>query len=145
MAVVLAHHTIPLAVMDHLSPLFRDIFPDSNIAKGFAAARTKTTCILNMALHPYFESNLISQMRKDPFTLAIDGSNDNGLQKINPVTVRMYDADRGHVCTKFLDMCLTSGSSFATAETIFAAMDSALGLGRFLGLTVWVYQLTTLP
>lgn len=37
MAVVLAHHNIPLAVMDHMSPLFRDIFPDSKIAQGFAA------------------------------------------------------------------------------------------------------------
>ena len=39
MAVVLAHH-IPLAVMDYLSPVFRGIFPDSKIDKGFAAART---------------------------------------------------------------------------------------------------------
>ena len=33
-AVTLAHHNIPLAAMDHLSPLFQDIFPDSKIAKG---------------------------------------------------------------------------------------------------------------
>ena len=45
MAVVLAQHNIPLAIMDHLSPLFRDIFPDSKIAKGFSAARTKTTLL----------------------------------------------------------------------------------------------------
>lgn len=34
MAVVLAQHNIPLAIMDHLSPLFQEIFPDSQIAKG---------------------------------------------------------------------------------------------------------------
>ena len=29
MCMMLAHHNIPIAVADHISPLFRDIFPDS--------------------------------------------------------------------------------------------------------------------
>lgn len=74
MAVVLAQHNIP---MDHLSPLFQDIFPDSKIAKGFSAARTKTTCIVNMALRPH----LVAHMQEYPFAVAIDGSNDTGLKK----------------------------------------------------------------
>ena len=48
MAVVLANHNIPLAVLDHVSPLFQDIFHDSKILKGFAAVRTKPICIMNM-------------------------------------------------------------------------------------------------
>ena len=86
MAVTLAHDNIPFAVMDHLSPLFPDIFLDSKIAKGFASARTKTTYVLNMALRPHFEAALVSQMQEEPFSLAIDGSNDNDLQKMNPIT-----------------------------------------------------------
>lgn len=78
-AVLLAHHNIPLAVMDHLSPLLRDLFPDSKIAKGFSAARTKTTCIVNLALRPHLENALVAQMKSQPFALAVDGSNDNGL------------------------------------------------------------------
>lgn len=85
MAMVLAHHNIPLAAMDHFSPLFRDIFPDSKIAKGFAAARTKTTCIVNMALRPHFEEELVQMMRNNPFSSAIDGSNDNGVEKMTCV------------------------------------------------------------
>ena len=108
MAVALAHHNIPVAVMEHLSPLFPDIFPDSKVAKRFASARTKTTCILNMALCPHFEAALVSQMQEEPFSLAIDGSNDNDLQKMNPITIRVLDASHRHVLTKFLDMCLTS-------------------------------------
>ena len=126
MAVVLAQHNIPLAIMDHLSPLFRDIFPDSKIAKGFSAARTKTTCIMNMALRPHFESVLVAHMKEHPFALAIDGSNDTGLQKMNPLTVRIFDLESGFVCTKFLDMCLTSGTDAGTAEKIFEAMEDAL-------------------
>lgn len=119
MAVVIAQHNLPLAIMDHLSPLFRDIFHDSKIAKGFSAARTKTSCIMNMALRPHFESALIAQMKKDPFAIATDGSNDSGLQKMNPVTVRVFDIDRGRVCTRFLDMCLTTGTDAGTAAKIF--------------------------
>ena len=55
MTVVLAQHNLPLAIMDHLSPLFRDIFPDSNIAKSFSAARTKSTCNMNMALMQFLQ------------------------------------------------------------------------------------------
>ena len=107
----------PVGVMDHMSPIFADIFPDSKIAKGFAAARTKTTCILNLALRPHFEAALVSQMQEEPFSLAIDGSNDNDIQKMNPVTIRVLDTSRCHVSTKFLDMCL-SGTASTTAESI---------------------------
>ena len=125
-AVFIAHHNIPLAAMDHLSPLFRDIFPDSNIAKGFSSARTKTMCILNKALQPHFESILIAQMKEEPFSLAVDGSNDNGIHKMNPVTVRIYDSNTGHIGTRLLDMCLTTGTGSATAASIFTAMNNAL-------------------
>ena len=125
-AVFIAHHNIPLAAMDHLSPLFRDIFPDSDIAKGFSSARTKTMCVLNKALQPHFESVLIAQMKEGAFSLAIDGSNDSGLQKMNPVTVRVFDPNTGHVGTRLLDMCLTAGTGSATAASIFTAMDNAL-------------------
>lgn len=37
---VLAHHNIPIALTDHLSPLFKNIFPDSEIAKAYSCAHT---------------------------------------------------------------------------------------------------------
>lgn len=125
MAVVLAQHNLPLAIMDHLSPRFRDIFPDSNIAKSFSAARTKSTCILNMTLRPHFENVLVQNMKSHPFSLAIDGSNDTGLQKMNSVTVGRFDSTKGRVCTRVLNMCLTKGTEAGTAEAIFRAMDEA--------------------
>ena len=100
--------------MDHLSPIFPDIFPDSKIAKGFASARTKTTCILNMALRPHFEVGLVSQIREEPFSLAINGFYENDLKKM---TIRVLDTSRCHDSTRFLDMCLTSRTASATAES----------------------------
>ena len=120
---VLAYHNIPIALSDHLSPLFRDIFPDSEIARAYSCARTKTTCILNGAVAKHLQSSLIEHMLEEPFSLATDGSNDSGLQKMNPLTVRYFDVNRGRVSTQLLDMCLTSVS---TAEEIFAKINDTL-------------------
>ena len=103
----LVEHNIPLAVSDHLSRLFKDIFSDSTIAD--ACARTKTTCIVNRSLAPFFKSELVSAMKSGPFSIAVDGSNDNGLEKMNPMTVRFYNQSQGRISTQLLDMCLTKG------------------------------------
>ena len=42
---------------------------------------------------------------------------------MNPLTVRIFDSDRGVVTTQFLDMCMTSSS---TAEGISTKMQEAL-------------------
>lgn len=62
-------------------------------------------------------------MKTSPYSLATDGSNDNGLQKMNPLTVRIYDVNLGKVKTSFLDMCMSSGG---TAEELFTAIDDCL-------------------
>ena len=54
----IAEHNIPLAVADHLGLLFKDIFPDSKIAKNYACGKTKATCILNRGIKPDLQSNL---------------------------------------------------------------------------------------
>lgn len=104
---MLVEHNVPLAVSDHLSPLFKDIFPDSEIAKNYASARTKTTCIINSAL---VQAALVADMKSSPFAIAIDGSNDSGIEKMNPMTVRLFDIAASRITTQLLDMCLTTGT-----------------------------------
>ena len=58
--------------------------------------------------------------------MCIDGSNDTGLEKMNRITVKLFDVQRGRVVTRFLDICLTSGVQAATAESIFNEMDEVL-------------------
>ena len=98
----LVQHNVPLA--DHLSPLFQNIFPDSEIAKSYASAGTKTTCIANGSLAPSLKSALVQKMKLAPFSLAIDCSNDNGVEKMNPLTVRFFDESTGMVAVQLLDM-----------------------------------------
>ena len=58
--------------------------------------------------------------------MCIDGSNDTGLEKMNPITVKLFEVNRGRVMARFLDMCLTSGVQAATAESIFNEMEKVL-------------------
>ena len=118
----LAEHNLPLATADHLTHLFKDIFPDSKIAKSYSCGKTKATCILNRAIKPSLQSELIQQMRENIFSICTDGSNDQNLSKMNPVTVRLFDINQRKVVTKFLDMCLTQSS---TAVAIFSSINDA--------------------
>ena len=43
-------------------------------------------------------------MKNDFHSLSTDGSNDTGLEKMNPLTVRHYDSSKSRVDTRFLDM-----------------------------------------
>lgn len=46
-------------------------------------------------------------MQKSPFPLAMDGSNDNGMFKVNPLTVQIFDINLEKVKTSLLDIvCL---------------------------------------
>ena len=70
----------PLAFSDHLSPLLRSAFPDREIAKSYASASTKTTCMIDGAIAPYFKAALIEMMKNNAYSLATDGSNDTGIE-----------------------------------------------------------------
>ena len=118
----LAEHNLPIAVADHIGPLLKDIFPDSKIASAYACGRTKSTCILNRAIKPDLQAKLTDQMRESFFSISTDGSNDQNLEKMNPVTVRLFDINQHKVVTNFLDMCLSRAS---TAAAIFSSINDA--------------------
>ena len=120
---MLVQHNIPLSLSDELTPLFYDIFSDSEIAKKLSSRRTKTACIINGAIAPTYLHSLVEAMKNGPFAIAIDESNDNGIEKMKPLTVRIIDSESGTVHTQVLDMCL---SSVSTAEGIFSKMNEVL-------------------
>ena len=108
MAVLVACSNVPIAFNDRLSPAIRTIFRDSKVASMYHSARTKATSILNIAVAPHLISVLVKRMKCHAFSLAIDGTNDCELQKMNPITVRIYDNSVSKVVTHFLDMCTTT-------------------------------------
>ncbi|KAF3840274.1 hypothetical protein F7725_018991 [Dissostichus mawsoni] len=123
-AMTMVQQNIPLAFSDHLSPLFKECFPDSKIAQKYSSARTKTTAIINKCVAPYLMDELVKNLCDQPFSLATDGSNDTGREKLNPLTVKIWSSQG--VIQRFLDMGLTSGTSCGTAEAIFNKMNEVL-------------------
>ena len=121
----LAEHNLSIAAADHLSSLIKECFPDSKIACSYSYARTKSSCILNGAIYPNLQQSSIDDMKVSIFSLSTDGSNDQSLEKMNPVTVRIFDINHHKVVTKILDMCL--GKSF-TSASIFCYIMKFLGV-----------------
>ena len=122
----IVQHNISFLTADHMAPLYRAMFPDSNIAKNFRCKRTKTTCILNKALYPRIKTNLFEYMSENPYALVNDGSSDCGLSKMNPVCVYIFDVQRSkQVEFKFYSMCSTTGEDCSKTETLFTAINDA--------------------
>ena len=74
----------------------------------------------------HFFENLVTDVQKLPYSLMLDSSNDNGLEKTFPVTVRIYDVNFGRVLKKFIDMNLLEGRDASTAEVMFQSVDELL-------------------
>ena len=121
MAVLCAHENVPIAFHDKLSPAIRSQFSDSKTATNYHSASTKAMCILNGAVAPSLLAGLVAKMKAGAFSIMIDSSNDTCLEKMNPVTVCIYDVNR--ITTCFLDMCPMTSS---TAEAIFNSLDHRL-------------------
>ena len=87
MAVLTASSNVPLAIHNQLSPMIRKAFQDSKISAKYHSASTKATCMVNEAVAPMLIENLLESMKTHPYSISVDGSNDSGLEKMNPVTI----------------------------------------------------------
>ena len=106
MAILTAASNIPLAFHDRLSPAIKACFEDSKIAKTYRSASTKATCMLNLAVAPSLIDSLLDKMRSHPFSVCTDGSNDTGLEKMNPLSIRIFDEAHQMVVTRFLHVSI---------------------------------------
>ena len=62
--------------------------------------------------------------KSHPYSVGTDGSNDTGVDKMNPVCIKIFDIERSKTVTDhFLDMCLTSGEGGGTAAVIFEKIE----------------------
>ena len=115
---------IPFLSSDHATKLFRKMFPDSELAKKFSCARTKTTAIVKKALAPHFTQRVIESitMSSAPFSLMMDESNDK-TDKSCIILLRLLDPQLGEVRTRFLDMPIVN---IGTAANLFEALKESV-------------------
>ena len=62
-------------------------------------------------------------MKREPYSLCTDGSNDVGLVKMNPLLVRVFDDEKGKVISQLLD---TGTCKLSTVEVLFGNMDKMI-------------------
>lgn len=108
-----AEHNIPFLVADCFTRLCKAMFPDSKIASKFSCSRTKTTQIVKRSLAPSLHQEVVEHLKNNPFSLAIDESNDRNCDKSLAILVR-YFTDRSR--TSFLAMPICN---IGTAANIF--------------------------
>ena len=63
-------------------------------------------------------------MQKQPYSLLLDASNDKGIEKMFPITVRIYDINFNRIMTKFFDINPLTGRDASTA--LFNSVDTQL-------------------
>ena len=120
-ATFVSKHNLAFLSSDHATKLFKVMFPDTEIAKRFSCARTKTTAIVKVGLAPHFTKRVIDSM-STPFSLLMDESNDK-TDKSCIILVRVLDPVVGECRTWFLDMPVVN---IGTADNLFQALKSSL-------------------
>ena len=110
MVMMIVHHNTFFNLSDHISPLVREEF------HGHAA-------IVN-CIGTSLRDSLVEELKSWPFSLMVDGSNDHGLYKMFPITVRVFDINWNRVMTKFLDLNLITGRDSGKAAAMFESIDA---------------------
>ncbi|KAK1901966.1 putative protein kinase UbiB [Dissostichus eleginoides] len=101
--------------MDCTSALLKKAFPDSDTAKKFSSARTKTEAIVNGVIAPHSIDVAHEALKEIQYCgVSTDGSN-HGAVKIFPIIIQYFDWKRGGMQTKLIEVKDTPNE---TAETI---------------------------
>ena len=118
---LLAVYHLSFLLMDVLSPLCADLFPDSEIAKQLAVRRTKTTALMTKSLGKNFREELFNKLRVLGafFSIIIDEQTDQSSCKQCAFTVTFYDFSQYEVKTRFFDMIETS---CGTADHLYSCL-----------------------
>ena len=90
----LVQHRIAFLTADHLSLLFKEAFLDSKIAKKYASCQAKTTAIIYKSFVPHCLDYIVEHCKFHPHSVGTDGSNDTGIEKMNPRCIKIFDVNR---------------------------------------------------
>ena len=122
---MLVQHNTFFRISDHLSEIVNNEFVGCIAGKEYQCHRTKTGAIVNCIGNDFFEQ-LKSSMQESPYSLMLDASNDTGIEKMFPITVRIFYINFNRIMTKFFDMNLLTGRRASTAEEMLNSVDEQL-------------------
>ena len=107
--------------MDHLSDLFKEIFPDSAIAMKFKSKHTKTRSIVRNILAKRFKTELIETLQKCKFSIIIDETTDIASKKQLALVVRYFCERELVVKSQFFCLIELTNSDATTITTSLSA------------------------
>jgi len=118
-------------LMDHLSELFPKLFPDSEIAKGYASKRTKCSALVDNVLAVNFRKELLKDLHQAQYySLIIDESTDISTESVMAIVVKYFDINRQSIATHLLSLPVLKGES---AEQLFGILSNDLNLSNCVG------------
>ena len=89
MALLIVHNNTFFNLSDHQTPYIKNEFKGSNAPKNFSCGRTKTGAIINCNGDD-IKNELLRDMKSNPFSIMVDGSNDPGVDKMFPISVHIF-------------------------------------------------------
>lgn len=122
-----AEHNIPFSLIDHLTQLQKDIFPDSEIAKGLRLGRTKLTVMIKNVIGQEHKLELAKKIKTCKFSILTDESTDISSEKCSCIVVRYFDEETGNILSKFWELVQVYSKNVedrkgATAEHLFSSI-----------------------
>lgn len=119
MSVFLCMHNLPFLLLDSLPSLQKNIFPDSEICNQVKLKRKKATRLVVQVLAPYFQKQLVADLKSHRFAVIIDETTDVSVEKSLIVVVRYWKD--GFTKDRILDLIKVES---ATADDIFMALKT---------------------
>ena len=121
MAMILVQHNTFFNLSVNMTKFINTEFKESPIVQYFSCGRTKTAAIVN-CIGDFFFSELLEDSRSDRFCLMLDGSSDNGLEKMYPTTVKIFDINFSREMIKFAHINLITGITASNAASVFESI-----------------------
>lgn len=94
MAAFIAEHNVAFLATDHLVPLQKSMFPDSEIAKSVKCSRTKTAAIIKNVFGVQQREFVCTLLNQHKFSICADESTDVSSSKLLSIVVKVRFADR---------------------------------------------------
>lgn len=124
-AAFFAEHNLAFHLIDHLTPLLKEIFPDSKICSKLELHRTKCTSIINKIIAPVETSDITDIILKNPFSVLVDESTDISSQKFLCLLVRFVHPNDGTIHTKLLEL-VSIDARDCSAKSIYSEFKEVL-------------------
>ena len=107
-------HNLPFNVMDHLSDLVTNVFPDSQIAAKFKCKHTKARSVVKHVLADPCREEVIKTLTVTDFSIIVDESTDISANKQLALVVRYFCDEANSIRSQFLRLIEVTNSDATT-------------------------------